>query len=129
MKRLVILFLTVSLLCSAFAVGSFAVLYGDVNCDGDVKNNDAVLLAQYLALWKVDISEEGMTAADVRYDGQINVKDAVLLAQHLALWGVTLGPDTDSGTDPNPPVTTEPDDSEVDTGTGDNEVPADDLIY
>ncbi len=125
MKKLFSLLLVVALLCSVFAVSSSAALYGDINCDGDIKVSDAVLLAQYLALWDVNISSEGLEAADVRHDGKVNIKDAVLLAQHLALWDVTLGPDSDPGTDPKPPVT--PDDPEVDPGTGDNEVPADDL--
>jgi hypothetical protein len=115
-----------SLICSVFAVSSSAAEYGDINCDGDIKVSDAVLLAQYLALWDVNISDEGMEAADVRHDGKVNTKDAVLLAQYLALWEVTLGPD--SGNDPVPPVT-DPDTPEVDPGTGDNEVPADDLIF
>ena len=128
MKKFFVLLLAMSLICSVFAVSSSAAEYGDINCDGDIKVSDAVLLAQYLALWDVNISAEGMEAAEVRHDGKVNSKDAVLLAQYLALWDVTLGPD--SGNDPVvPPVTTGPSTPEVDPGTGDNEVPADDLIF
>ena len=131
MKKLFVLILVAALLCSVFAVSSSAAKYGDINCDGDVNVKDAVLLAQYLALWKVEISDEGMEAADVRHDGMINTKDAVLLAQHLANWGVVLGPSSNPGTDTKPPVTTEPSNpgESADPGIGDNEVPADDLIF
>ncbi|MBQ2377538.1 MAG: InlB B-repeat-containing protein, partial [Clostridia bacterium] len=65
-----------------------AISYGDPNGDGNINAMDAVLLAQKLAGWAVDIDD---SAADVNGDGDINAKDAVLLAQFLAGWDVTLG--------------------------------------
>ena len=66
--------------------------YGDINCDGYVNSKDAVILAQYLADWHLDLNEASIAAADVYYDGKVNATDAVLLAQYLASWsGITLG--------------------------------------
>ncbi len=61
---------------------------GDINRDDVINTKDAVLLAQYLAKWDVEIDE---LAADCNADGVINTKDAVLLSQYLAKWDVTLG--------------------------------------
>ena len=65
-----------------------AISYGDPNGDGAINAMDAVLIAQKLAGWAVDIDD---SAADVNGDGDINAMDAVLLAQFLAGWDVTLG--------------------------------------
>ena len=61
---------------------------GDPNGDGEVNAKDAVLLAQKLAGWTIELDEN---AADCNGDGAVNAKDAVLLAQYLAGWSVTLG--------------------------------------
>ena len=61
---------------------------GDVNSDGEIDINDAVLLAQFLAEWPVTVDEY---AADCNADGSVSIDDAVLLAQFLAEWPVTLG--------------------------------------
>ena len=63
--------------------------YGDVNGSGAIDSDDALLLAQYLANWKVTIVVEN---ADVNGSGAIDSDDALLLAQYLANWKVTLGP-------------------------------------
>ncbi len=62
--------------------------YGDANGDNVVNSKDAVLLAQYLANWDIEIDE---LAADCNKDDQITAMDSVLLAQYLASWDVTLG--------------------------------------
>ena len=61
---------------------------GDLNDDGKVNATDAVMLAQFLANWDVEMNED---AADCNGDGVINAKDSVMLAQYLANWDVTLG--------------------------------------
>lgn len=61
---------------------------GDLSGDGEINSIDAVLLAQYIAGWDVEL--DGM-AADCNGDGDINSIDAVLLAQFIAGWDVTLG--------------------------------------
>ena len=63
-------------------------IYGDCNGDGNINSMDAVLLAQYLAKWKVD---PVLAACDTNADGSIGSRDIVLLAQYLAKWKVTLG--------------------------------------
>lgn len=66
-------------------------MYGDINEDGVVSIFDAVMLAQYLAKWEIDLSDSALEAADVNCDGVIDIKDAILLAQYLAKWDVVLG--------------------------------------
>lgn len=83
---LVAVILTISLTIAAFAV------YGDLNRDSSVDAIDAVVLAQYLAGWDMEFTEEDKKNADVFYDGKINAADAVLLAQYIAGWDVKLGP-------------------------------------
>ncbi|MBQ8208724.1 MAG: hypothetical protein IJZ89_08330 [Clostridia bacterium] len=63
-------------------------IYGDTNSDGEVDSKDAVLLAQHLAKWNVELNKE---ASDTNADGEVDSKDAVLLAQFLAKWAVELG--------------------------------------
>ncbi len=61
---------------------------GDVNGDDDISTKDVVLLAQFVAKWKVRLNE---TAADCNGDGTVDIKDIVILAQFLAKWQVTFG--------------------------------------
>ena len=64
---------------------------GDTTGDSIVNAADAVLLAQYLAKWDIDIN---LDPCDCNGDGTVNAADAVLLAQYLAKWDVTLvGPE------------------------------------
>ena len=60
------------------------VLYGDVNCDGDVRINDVVLLNKYLAK-NATVSPQGLKNADCEYDEQVNSKDSTKIKQFLAL--------------------------------------------
>lgn len=58
------------------------VLYGDVNCDGVVNNNDANYLAEYL-VENLELSEQGKRNADVYKDGLVNGKDGFVLSKYL----------------------------------------------
>ena len=61
-----------------------AVLYGDVNGDGEVNTRDRVLLTRYLAQWEdCTVDPE---AADVNRDGEVNARDRVILSRYLADW-------------------------------------------
>ena len=60
---------------------------GDVNGDGQVKLNDAILLRRFVAGWDVEIDER---AADVNGDGQVKLNDAILLRRYVAGWDVAL---------------------------------------
>ncbi|MGN1047017.1 MAG: InlB B-repeat-containing protein [Eubacteriales bacterium] len=60
---------------------------GDVNGDGRINIKDAILLAQYLASWGVEVDTVN---ADCNGDGNIDIRDAVLLSQYLAGWDVEL---------------------------------------
>ena len=60
---------------------------GDVTEDGSLDSADLVALAQYIALWSVEINT---SVADVNGSGSIDSADLVLLAQAIAGWDVTL---------------------------------------
>lgn len=62
-------------------------LPGDVNNDGSVKLNDAILLRRYAAGWNVDIN---LDVADVNGDGVVKLNDAILLRRYVAGWNVEL---------------------------------------
>lgn len=60
------------------------VLYGDVNDDGIINNNDLDILNKYLShMAGITINED---AADVNCDGKINSSDRLVLSRHLANW-------------------------------------------
>ena len=65
------------------------IVYGDADGDGEITNDDVILLQQYLAKWEVDMNEE---SADADGDGDITNDDVILLQQYLAKWEVVLGP-------------------------------------
>lgn len=60
------------------------VLYGDVNGDGDVRINDAIVLQKYLAGQDVSLSKRQLEAAAVVSDGEPTVKDVTRIQQYLA---------------------------------------------
>ena len=60
------------------------VLYGDVNCDGDVRINDVVLLNKYLAK-NATVTAQGLLNADCEKDDKVDTKDATKIKQFLAL--------------------------------------------
>lgn len=66
------------------------ILKGDLFTDGLVNAKDSVKLTQYLAKWKISLTDEEKKAADIVTDGLINSKDSIKLAQYLAKWNVTL---------------------------------------
>ena len=58
-------------------------LFGDINTDGLINNQDSTLLSKYIAGYYVEISEE---TADVDADGYHTRRDAMILARYLAGW-------------------------------------------
>ncbi len=62
--------------------------YGDIDGNGQIVTGDSILLAQYLAGWKVYINEP---IADCNNDGKISGIDAVMLQQYIAGWDIHLG--------------------------------------
>lgn len=62
-------------------------LIGDVNGDGEVKLNDALLLRRYAVDNDVIIDKEN---ADVNGDGEIKLNDALLLHRYIAGWNVGI---------------------------------------
>lgn len=60
-------------------------LIGDVNCDGNVKINDVILLNRFLAEdGDVEISDQGLRNGDVDLNGQNTSEDAVAILRILA---------------------------------------------
>ncbi len=57
------------------------VILGDVNGDGEVKLNDALLLRRYIAGYQLQIDLE---AADLNGDGEVKLNDALLLRRSVA---------------------------------------------
>lgn len=64
-----------------------SLLYGDVNCDGMVNEEDETYLLRHLANWPgYELTEQGWINADVDNDGKVNNRDGMILARHLANW-------------------------------------------
>ena len=57
--------------------------YGDADGDGGVTLGDAILIAQYVNGWPVEIN---IQAADVDNDGKVTLADAILIAQYVGGW-------------------------------------------
>ncbi len=93
MKKFLSIILTALMFIFAITFASCVetVKYGDINGDSEINIADAILIAQYLASWEIDID---MSAADCNCDSKVDIKDAVLMAQYLAKWEVKLGPGT-----------------------------------
>ena len=62
------------------------VVKGDVNGDGQVKQNDKAYLSRHLASWTGDETLPQPLAADVNGDGQVKQNDKAYLSRHLASW-------------------------------------------
>ncbi|MBE6631409.1 MAG: hypothetical protein E7623_01770 [Ruminococcaceae bacterium] len=75
-----------------FACNTFTYyVYGDINGNGFLDSPDAVLLAQHLANWNINLPSDFHKKADVNNDNTIDSIDAVRFAQYLAGWKVSLG--------------------------------------
>ncbi len=60
------------------------IVYGDVNCDGEVNDWDSIFLDRYLANWRgYELTEEGKRNADLYEDGKIDEQDSFILERHL----------------------------------------------
>jgi len=58
------------------------IVWGDVNCDGQVKSNDMLLLKKYL-LGLADVTDQGLLNADVTHDGGVKSNDLLKLKKYL----------------------------------------------
>ncbi len=65
--------------------GGITVVYGDVNCDGIVNNDDVDYLLKHLANWQgYELTEQGWVNADVNISGKIDATDVLIIQRHLA---------------------------------------------
>ena len=129
MKKIIALAMIVVMLFSVCVYSVCAAnAYGDINSDGSINAGDIVRLAQHIARWNINLTNDELNAADVNLDGSINTKDAVLLAQYIAKWDVVLGDGSQppSGGDVTPP--SGEDDPLGGGSVGDNEVPSGDIF-
>lgn len=68
-----------------------ALVYGDVNLDGDISIIDATDIQEYV-VGSVELTEDGQKLADVDGDGRITVMDATAIQKYIAKldgYGVT----------------------------------------
>lgn len=57
--------------------------YGDLDGDGRITENDALLLGRYL-VGEISLTEEQLARADVKGDGTVNVGDLLFIGQYIA---------------------------------------------
>ena len=97
MKKLLAFLLSLLLVVSsigtvtAVATTDTAIVYGDVDSNGEINNKDLAMLMQYINYWGISIDTD---AADVNADGEVNNRDYALLMQYVNEWDVTLGSQT-----------------------------------
>lgn len=61
------------------------VTYGDVNCDGDIKIDDVILLNRFIAEdTGVTVTQQGIANADCVYDTETNNSDSTAILRYLA---------------------------------------------
>jgi hypothetical protein len=71
-----------------------AIVYGDVNGDGNVNGRDVLLLRKYMANYDYDTETstvEVHAGADVNGDGTINGRDVLLLRKYMANYDYDTG--------------------------------------
>ena len=69
--------------------GSRKYIVGDIDGDEEITDWDGVMLARYLAGWKVEIASP--EALDIDGDEEVTDWDGVLLDRYLAGWNVSIG--------------------------------------
>ena len=73
------------------------IVWGDMNCDGQVKSNDLLLLKKYLiglADAPADFPEQGLKNVDVTHDGAVKSNDLLKLKKYLLGLIEDLGPNS-----------------------------------
>lgn len=58
-------------------------ILGDVDCDGQITNEDSILVTRYLARLE-SLTQLQIKSADVNGDGEINIGDAVLIKMYVS---------------------------------------------
>ncbi len=95
LKRLVSCILVVAFALTVIPTTVFAktnnILYGDVNADGSVDLNDALILKRYIA--EENPAGFSLLNADVNVDNEADITDLLMLKKSLAEWDIHLGPE------------------------------------
>lgn len=68
-----------------FSIDSDKFKFGDLDFDGEVTDQDSVILDRYNVHW-FDFTPLQKIAADLNLDGKVDLKDATVLGRHLANW-------------------------------------------
>ena len=82
---------------STSSVPNDDIVWGDINCDGNVKSNDLLLLKKYLiglAEAPTDFPEQGLKNVDVTHDGNVKSNDLLKLKKYLLGLIDDLGPNS-----------------------------------
>ncbi len=89
-------------------------LKGDVNGDGNIDQNDRMILARFIAGWDGYDTLVDTEAADIDGNGKVTAKDRMILSRYLDGWGeeydsyfATEIPGEEGGSDE--PIILEPD--------------------
>lgn len=72
---------------TTFFVTVINYLIGDIDCNGEITDWDAILLNRYLAGWAIIIN---LFTSDIDNDGDISDWDAILLERYLAGWDIEI---------------------------------------
>lgn len=95
LKRIISCILIAALTLSMLPMTAFAktnnILYGDVNVDGEVDLNDALMLKRYIA--EYNPSGFSFINANVNEDDEVDLTDLLMLKKYLAEWDICLGPE------------------------------------
>lgn len=60
-----------------------AVIYGDVNLDGSITQEDATVIQEYIGKVIPSLTDEQQIAGDVNGDGEITIADSALIVKYV----------------------------------------------
>lgn len=67
-----------------------ALIYGDVDRNGQINLSDAAAMLRFISKWNIDICD---SAIDLNWDSTKNLSDVSLLLKKIAKWNVCIGVD------------------------------------
>ena len=67
-----------------------ALIYGDVDKNGQINLSDAASMLRFISKWEIDVCD---SAIDLNWDNTKNLSDVSLLLKKIARWNVCIGVD------------------------------------